>query len=135
MRPHPVFIVGVAIFFLSAVAFLGILFAKGGWKRSKQFGVIVALFRGEHGTFSRWLMIGSFLGIVFGALVQFAGVAANDVARENLCQARCVAAGYPRGTIGPSMEQNMARRNSPAFVACNCTGGTLPPLELHADSL
>ena len=65
----------------------------------------------------------------------FAGVAADDVARERRCQAHCVEAGHPRGVIGPSMERNMLRRNQPAFVACTCKGGAGPELQLPADSL
>lgn len=135
MAPHPVFFVGLVIFFLCAATFMGLVFAKGGWSKSKQFGVLAELLRGEHGAFSRWLLIGSFLGGILGALVLFAGVAANDVAREKRCQARCLEAGHPRGVIGPSMEQSMTRRNSAAFVACTCTGGSGPPIELRADSL
>lgn len=114
---------------------MGIVFAKGGWNRSKQFAVIAALVRGQHGAFSRTVAIGSFAGIIFGALLLFAGVAAEDVAREKRCAAHCLQAGHPRGIIGPSMAQSMTRRNSAAFLACTCTGGAGPAIEVHADSL
>ena len=135
MEPHPAFYLGAAIFFASAILFIGVVFAKGGSKRSKQIGVIIAVVRGEHGKTGRRLLIGSFGGVVLGALVLFAGVAANDVKREKLCQAKCVEAGHTRGTIGPSVGMNMTRRNTAAFVACTCTGGPGASIELQADSL
>ena len=135
MAPHPAFVVGVAIFLASTAVFIGAVFAKGGWKRSKQIGVVIALVRGEHGKAARRVAIGSFAGVILGGLVTFAGVAAEDVAREKRCQARCVEAGQPRGKIGPSIEQNMTRRNTAAFLACTCSGGAGPSIELHADSL
>ncbi len=135
MAPHPAFVVGVAIFFVSTAVFIGAVFAKGGWKRSRQIGVILALVRGEHGKAARTVAIASFGGVILGGLVTFAGVAAEDVAREKRCQARCVEAGQLRGVIGPSIEQSMTRRNTAAFLACTCTGGAGPPTELHADGL
>jgi hypothetical protein len=135
MPLHPAFIIGLVIFFTSAALFMGIVFSKGGWNRSKQFGVMASLIRGEHGPVNRWLTFASFAGIVLGTLTLFAGVAANDVAREKRCQARCVEAGHTRGVIGPSIQQSMTRRNTPAFVACTCTGGSGPEIELRADSL
>ncbi len=135
MAPHPVTVVGVAIFFFSAAVFMGVVFSKGGRKRSKQLGVLMALVRGEHGVVSRVMTIASLGGVIVGMLALFAGVAANDLAREKRCQARCVEAGHRRGMIGPSMEQSMTRRNSAAFVACTCSGGESPALELRADSL
>ena len=82
MPQHPMFIVGLVIFFASAATFMGTMFSKGGWNRSKQFSVLAALVRGQHGAFSRRLTIGSFVGIVLGVLCLFSGVAAMDVARE-----------------------------------------------------
>jgi len=135
MALHPVFLAGVAIFFASGLLFMGLVFAKGGANRSKQLGVMLALVRGEHGPLNRQLAIGSFAGIILGALCCFAGVAAQDVAREKRCQAKCVEVGHLRGKIGPSSQQSMTRRGRAAFVACVCSGGAGPPIELQADSL
>ena len=135
MPLHPMFLVGLAIFFASAATFMGFVFSKGGWKRSKQIGIMVALVRGEHGKSSRALTLGSFAGIILGVLCLFSGVAATDVAREKRCQARCLEMGHPRGAIGPSVQMSMTRRNTAAFLACTCSGGAGPSVELHADSL
>lgn len=135
MPLHPVFIAGLVIFFISAATFMGVIFSKGGWNRSKQFGVMAALWRGEHGATSKRVMLLSFAGIIFGMLTLFSGAAANDVAREKRCQAKCLEAGHLVGKIGPSSEMSMTRRNTAAFVACTCTGGAGPAVELRADSL
>jgi hypothetical protein len=111
------------------------VFAKGGFSKSRQLPVLIALVRAEHGRAARWLTLGSLVGLVLGGLFLFAGISADDLAREKRCQRRCVEEGHPRGVIGPSSQQSMTRRNSAAFVACLCSGGPGRPIELRADSL
>ncbi len=135
MTPHPVFLVGAGICVVSFLTLFVLVASKGGLSKSKQIGTLMALFRGEHGKPSKRLTVGSFVGLGLGMLCIFAGVAANDVAQENRCQARCLEAGHTRGKIGPSVEMSMTRRNSAAFLACTCTGGVGAALELHADEL
>ncbi len=132
---HPAFFAGLAILFLSGITFLVILFGNGGWNRSKQFGVIVSVARGDFGKTNRRLMFASLGGVVLGMLVLFSGVAAEDEARARRCSNRCVQEGHTYGKLGPSVEMSMNRRNSPAFLACTCAGGPLAPVELRADSL
>ncbi|GEM_PF-1457678 len=132
---HPAFFAGLAIFFLSGITFMVILFSNGGWLRSKQFAVIASLARGDLGQTNRRLTFASLIGVAIGMMVTFSGVAAEDAARVRRCSARCVQEGHVYGKIGPSIEMSMSRRNSPAFLACTCSGGPSEPIELHADSL
>jgi len=127
----PLMLFGIALFFSGVALFMVLLFSSGGANRSKQFGVIADLLGGRRGVGKRRLIIAAMILIGLGACGTFAGVAAMDARRAGHCQDYCVAAGYERGKIGPSIERSKERR----FVACTCDGGKSEPLELRADSL
>lgn len=127
----PILVVGLALFFLGGLTFMGVLFGSGGATKSRQLTVLGQLLRGERGGGRRvitWIALGC-LGL--GMCTSFAGVASMDAARADRCVERCGAAGYAEGRIGPSLDRDPQTR----FVACTCTGGDGEPLELRADSL
>lgn len=127
----PLMIVGVALFFGGAAFFMALLFGNGGASRSRQFAVIGHLLSGGLGPRKRALTILALLLLGVGMCTTFAGVASMDAARAERCRVHCVAQGYTEGHIGPSIDREPATR----FVACTCTGGSQPPLELRADSV
>jgi hypothetical protein len=133
MTENVLFGAGVLIFFASGATFMGVLFANGGVKRSKQFGVLAALWRGDHGSGARRLLTFSLAGLVAGALTLFSGVGVMDAARTKRCQAKCQVAGHPVAKIGPSSEKDPPQSKRAAFVACLCSGGPGQPVEFRAD--
>lgn len=133
MPSHPLFFVGVALFFVGFLLFAGVLFSHGGVARSRQFRVMGELFSGKHGNGARLLFASSFLVLVAGACLLFAGVAASDGARAERCESHCHATGYERARIGPNSDRTDDRATW--WVACICEGGTDTPSEVPADSL
>jgi len=124
-------LVGVALFFAGSFGVMALLFASGGAQKSRQFEVLGQLWSGKLGSTRRVLVRASLLLIGAGAMGCFAGVAGMDAARAEGCHARCVAAGYVGGKIGPSIERSKSGR----FVACVCTAPDKLALELRADNL
>lgn len=103
--------------------------------KSRQLAAAGHLASGRAGPGKRVLFFIAVALLVVGALLSFAGVAASDARRTRVCTETCIAKGHRRGVIGPSKEKHPQRPSAAAFVACACTGGTAPPVELRADSL
>ena len=122
-------IIGASLFLAGGLSFMALLFASGGWQRSRQFAVLGQLWSGARGTARQVLSLGSFALVGFGALLCFAGVLSMDAERAERCHSHCIAAGYVEGVIGASVDRDPATR----FVACSCKSPDRPTLELRAD--
>ncbi len=119
---------------LGFVAFAAALFSHGGVAKSRQFQVIGALLRGDHGARPRLVLVAGFLAMIAGACLLFGGVASRDRARNEACEARCRELGHPRSRIGPNSDRDESDRRT-WWVACICEGGDGDPVELRADGL
>lgn len=124
-------LIGAALFFAGALGFMAVLFASGGWQRSRQFTVIGKLWSGQLGALRRRVTRLSLLLVATGAALSFTGVALMDAQRAERCHDYCQAQGHEEGIIGPSQDRSPAAR----FVACICRSAGQPELELRADSV
>lgn len=124
-------IIGAALFLAGALSFMAVLFASGGWQRSRQFAVIGKLWKGRLGDFRRRLTQLSLALIALGAVLCFTAVAMMDAERADRCQDHCQALGHEEGMIGPSQDRSPTGR----FVACICRDAGQADREMRADSL
>lgn len=122
---------GASLLAVGGLGFLGTLFASGGWRRSRQFAILGQLWSGALGPRRRLMCQLSLATVGAGAILCFAGVASMDAERAARCRDHCMALGFERGLIGPSVD----RAPSSRFVACTCSADALAPLELRADTI
>lgn len=122
---------GAVLFFVGSLSFMVVLFANGGWQRSRQFTVIGRLCAGKLGSGRRWLTLSSLSLTAVGATLCFASVVTMDAERAERCVAHCTRQGFETGRIGPSQDRSPQQR----FVACTCVSVDRPALELRADSV
>lgn len=134
MAVSPLFLVGIAIFFLGGALFGTQLFGHGGWAKSKQFRVIGELLRGAHGTRARRWVVVSLVLLPMGMCLIFSGVTASDFERAERCERHCAREGYASGRIGPNSDRDPQDRST-WFVACICDGNEREPAEFVADTL
>ncbi|MCA9607799.1 MAG: hypothetical protein KC619_19455 [Myxococcales bacterium] len=134
MFTQPLFVVGVALTAIGFVTFATVIFSKGGFSRMRQFGVMRAVLRGDHGSGTRVVFLVALVAMLVGSGLTFAGVGAADAARLEACGARCRDLGYPDHRIGPNSDRDDADRTT-WFVACICEGADRPPTELRAEGL
>ncbi|HQY64603.1 MAG TPA: hypothetical protein PK141_24560 [Polyangiaceae bacterium] len=128
-------IAGAGLFVVGFVTFFVLLVAHGGFAKSRQFGVVGEISSGRQGGFAQVVMVIAFLLMPFGACGMFAAVAAGDQGRKSSCNDTCVERGYRTGRVQGSKAMDPKRPNAHAFVACVCSGGASPDLELNARDL
>jgi len=122
---------GASLLAAGGLGLLGLLFASGGWRRSRQFAILGQLWSGALGSGRRLLVQLSLAAAVAGAALCFAGVASMDAERARGCHDHCIALGFEQGSIGPSVDRSPSGR----FVACTCSADAIAPLELRADAI
>lgn len=125
-------LIGIAIFFAGFIAIFSLLAKRHALDKSKQFGVMAEILKGRHGPSPRRVLIVAFAAQLFGMCTTFAGVAQVDARRAEACRTECTGRGYKIGKIKGSKESVNGKHS---FVACVCSEGTQPDLELRADSL
>ena len=124
-------IIGVLMFFTGVLGVLALLMANDGWDKARQFAVLQALLTGKLGSGRRTFSLLALLLTFTGAMLCFAGVSQMDAKRAQVCHDHCIAAGYQKGSIGPSVDRSSEGR----FVACTCSAPDKAPLEQRADSI
>jgi hypothetical protein len=124
--------VGFASFFAGFATLFGLLISRGALAKSRQFAAMGDISSGRQGGGSQILLVVAVLLMAVGACGLFAGVAVGDVGRKNGCKDTCIERGYRTGKVQGSKARDPNRPNVHAFVACVCSGGASPDLELDS---
>ncbi len=127
-------IAGAALFFGGMLTFMAVTFGSGGWSKSRQFRVIGEVMSGKHGRRRKRAATGALIALGVSVVLLVVGISLKDRARAERCRTQCLAAGYQRGTIGPSAAQQPGTGKA-GFLACTCTAAGKSPLEWRADTL
>ncbi len=126
---------GFVTFFIGFATLFGLFAVHGALGKSRQFGATSDLASGRLGGGSQVLFFLAFALLPLGACGMFAGVAMGDSRRGTSCRDTCHERGYREGRIQGSKAMDPKRPNAHAFVACACSGGASPDLEINSAEL